>query len=234
MEETLSETETETPVEAPETPAETEPVNPDAEPVEPIEGPVTPGDEPEPAPEPEPSSLAKTVEQEKKLEAEQKRHTGRVGDILGEAANEVVLCPFCDPQMQGFFYMGDLENPRDEMQGRMAIAYLQPEQAEFEPARDVETCTQCKGYGKTATGSKVPGNETKACANCKGYGFYPPPTLNRNGNVGQDAERELALVGAPPAIVEDVDAWGSPRLMPDGQENPNYGKMPQYKNPDLP
>ena len=37
-----------------------------------------------------------------------------------------------------------------------------------------------------------------------------------------------------PVATGDVDIWGSPRLLDDGQENPNYGKMVQYKNPELP
>jgi hypothetical protein len=37
-----------------------------------------------------------------------------------------------------------------------------------------------------------------------------------------------------PLVVADADAWGSPRLLDDGQENPNYGRMPQYKDKSLP
>ena len=48
----------------------------------------------------------------------------------------------------------------------------------------------------------------------------------------------IAAAAAPsaegPAVVADADAWGSPRLLADGQENPNYGRMPQYKDPAYP
>jgi hypothetical protein len=42
------------------------------------------------------------------------------------------------------------------------------------------------------------------------------------------------LPSEEPLVTDGNDVWGSPKLLPDGQENPNYGKMPQYKNPTLP
>jgi hypothetical protein len=222
------------PAETPESPEEPEPENPDAEPAEPIEGPGETPEEPQQAPPSEPSSYTLNQVEEKKLTAEQKRHTSKVSEILGDNANEAVVCPFCDPLMQGFFYMGDLAHPRDELQARMAVAYLQPEQAEFLPDPDVERCARCDGLGKTDTRSRVPGQERVVCKRCKGAGYYPPPGTAFNGAVTGEEGRQLVAVGSAEPVIEDQDAWGSPRLMADGQENPNYGKMPQYKNPALP
>jgi hypothetical protein len=72
------------------------------------------------------------------------------------------------------------------------------------------------------------------CLRCKGQGFVgdaelpsieAPPASN--GEVEFPDETQ-------PAITADVDPNGSPRYLPDGQENPNFGKWPQFKDPTLP
>jgi hypothetical protein len=51
---------------------------------------------------------------------------------------------------------------------------------------------------------------------------------------GQADPVAFDLPSEEPLVTDGTDVWGSPKLLPDGQENPNYGKMPQYKNPTLP
>src|SRR6185503_4711800 len=87
------------------------------------------------------------------------------------------------------------------------------------------------GKGKVATGSSVPNFTSLICPECGGRGFYPPSV---GGTSGQGDTASIA--GAPPPVLEqadqpEVDAWGDPRVLPDGRENPNFGRMPQYKVP---
>ena len=214
--------------------AEPEPENPDAEPVEPIE---PPDEEPEPeqeAPPVEPSSYAVTEEQGKQLASEVKRHTTKVGAILGDVATDVIVCPFCNPDLQGFLYPGDLQHPRDEIHAKMIEVLAPKPSIDYLQASNIIQCESCEGYGKVRTGSKVPGNDLVACRRCLGYGYIPPPTGGQNGVVESEEVPSLVTAGGGEQILEDVDVWGSPRLLADGMENPNYGKMPQYKRHDLP
>jgi hypothetical protein len=108
------------------------------------------------------------------------------------------------------------------------------QEADYPASPDVRRCGKCDGLGKVATGSRVPKWTTISCGDCRGHGFVPPPGMVANGS--GPPERVVVAVGAgdqsgPPA---DADPWGSPRLLPDGQENPNYGRMPQYKAAELP
>jgi hypothetical protein len=72
------------------------------------------------------------------------------------------------------------------------------------------------------------------CLRCKGQGFVgdaelptaePVPASNGEVEFPEDTG---------PLVTGDADVWGSPRILDDGQENPNYGKMPQYKDKSLP
>jgi hypothetical protein len=227
-------------------PTEPEPIGPeqDTEPTpepsepEPAEEPETPaspevdGNEP-PAP---PSDLSPKAreKQQKALDAEAKRHKERLEVLLGAESDDVNECPFCDPQLQGWYYEEQLKTPRDEIQAAMIGALMQPLQVEYLQAGDVGKCTVCDGLGMVSTGSRVPGKENKACHRCRGFGYFPPPGMVANGDVSAELELELVTAGAAPMVVDEADAWGSPRHMPDGQENPNWGRMPQYKDPNLP
>jgi hypothetical protein len=44
----------------------------------------------------------------------------------------------------------------------------------------------------------------------------------------------VTVASSEPAPAADSDPWGSPRLLHDGQPNPNYGRMPQYRDPNFP
>jgi hypothetical protein len=208
--------------------------NPDAEPpeaLEEIEPPAEPAAEPA---APQGMSDKEREEQQKKLDREAKRHTNTIRALLGDEEADVTECPFCDPQLQGFFFDAQLATPRSEMQAAMIGALSQPLQADYRAAPHAHRCEDCDGYGVVQSGSRKPGNETIPCPTCKALGYVTDPRFPANGNVSAGEAGQLVAVGAPEPVIEDADAWGSPRLMADGQENPNYGRMPQYKNPDLP
>ena len=232
------------PDEQPESPpSPDEPETPDAEPdtAEPEETPEEEeqgegGDEGEQddSPPPEPSSYARTQEQDKKLAAETKRHTSRISEIIGEEATELLTCPVCDPDLQGFMYEEQILRADTPVREAVRAALTPTNTVEYEQDPTTAECPTCLGEGRTRTGSRNPRYELTDCSRCKGYGYVPPPGALQNGTVSHDDTRELVPVGGPEPIYEDADNWGHPRLLADGRENPNYGRQPQYVDPQFP
>lgn len=220
----------ETPGTPPE-PTEPEPTPETPETPEAPEEPAPPAEEP---PAPQGLSDKERERQQTALDKEAKRHTARVAELLGDDAADAILCPLCDPQLQGFLYPAALEHPRDDVQARMIQVLLQPHEPEYLDAPHAHRCQDCDGFGVVKSGSRKPGNETVACPTCKALGYVTDPRFAQNGLAPAAESPQLVAVGATEPVIEDQDAWGSPRLLGDGQENPNYGRMPQYKNPNLP
>ena len=69
---------------------------------------------------------------------------------------------------------------------------------------------------------------------CGGDGFQLQGGRPAQAQNGSEAEVQYNLPNEAPLVDDGTDVWGSPKILPDGMENPNYGKMPQYKNPTLP
>lgn len=229
VEEPVVETETE-PDEQTDTPAEPDE---DAETDEEMDADVD-VDAPTPTPAPEMMTERQLEEASKKLEQSAKTWRSRVETILGEAANDLVPCELCNPIIPGFHFPAELEQPRDDQHARLLEVLRTPSAPEFQLATHVRRCGTCDGYGQVLSGSKVPGKERVTCPTCKGNGFQgqgdvpsQPQTQPGNGQVEFPADTQ-------PLTQDDNDAWGSPRLLDDGQENPNYGRAPSYKNPSLP
>jgi hypothetical protein len=222
--------EEEAPVEEPEAPDEPEEDEPDE-------------DEQEAPPEPEQTAPPGPTDLEldkmsKQLERSATTWRNRVSDVLGEMAQALVPCELCDPNLPGFHYPPEMEQPRDQLHAALLEVLKNPAQPEYALAQHVRECSNCGGWGKVKSGSRVAGKELVVCPMCKGNGFQgdaavnPPPAFApqpQNGEVEVEFPEDTA-----PLVTEDTDVWGSPRLLDDGQENPNYGKMPQYKNAGLP
>lgn len=217
---------------------EEEPVEAPVEPQEPAEGdePEEEEEEPEAEPEPEPD-----VETPEELEAKRTKLArsattwrNRVSDVLGEEAQFLVACELCEPDIPGFHFPTDVMQPIDETQARLLEVLRTPEGPEYKAAGDVARCIHCDGWGKVTTGSRNAAQLTKTCGPCLGYGFQPPPGL-RDSAPGDGAPAP-AFVPSPdgPQSQEQEDAWHSPKLLADGQPNPNWGRMPQYKDPAFP
>jgi hypothetical protein len=218
----------------PTTPGETNPPTEEDEEGEAEEA-QPPAGEPPPA---EPLAATKTEEEweqiGKKLDKSATTWRNRVSELLGESAQDLIVCELCDPTMPGFHFAPDITQPRDEIHARLLQVLLTPEGPDYVLDQNQPACHKCEGWGKVATGSKVPEHKNHICPRCHGSGVEPSAGQASNGPPEQSPV--LAAVGPPedqppPA---DADPWGSPRLLETGQENPNYGRMPQYKSPEFP
>ena len=233
----MSETTQEAPPEAPQEPTEApqEPEVPVEEPETPPEPetPEEPTEEPA-APEQQGLSLEELEKVRKKLDQSATTWRNRVSDLLGEEAQMLVPCELCDPLIPGFHWPPDVEQPRDRLHESLLEVLRTPGEPDYLEDPNTRQCGVCGGLGKTRTKGKVPGKTTRVCTTCKGIGFLSTETPAAPPTNGVVAESEFELPTEEPLVTEDADVWGSPRLLDDGMENPNYGKMPQYKDPSLP
>jgi hypothetical protein len=167
------------------------------------------------------------------LEKEQTRHAGAITRIMGDEAPELVACPFCEPELGGYLRMESLEHPRDEMHEAMIAVLKKPAQVSYREAPHSVQCHDCDGLGKVLSGSRVPGNETIACPTCSGAGnLVKGGTPSPVGTIYPTSEYvPSGLLHEP--LEEERDEFGSPALLPDGRDNPNYGKTMRHKDPTI-
>jgi hypothetical protein len=225
--ETETPTETETPpVTEPDAPPETEPP---IEPEPPAES--EPQDEPPAAPAVDHVAMERILE---KIDRSATTYRNRVSDLLGEQAQDLSPCPLCEPGIMGLIYPPEWTEPVSELHARLLDVLKTPSAPEYRDAPNVRQCGTCAGWGSVLSGSRVAGKERVLCPTCKGNGFQgdqavTPAPQGTNGSVDPEWPADTA-----PLVSGDADIWGSPKVLDDGQDNPNYGKMPQYKNPALP
>lgn len=161
-----------------------------------------------------------------------------VADTLGEDAIALVQCELCHPQIPGWHFTDEFMQANrmqlPDLQARLFEVLRTPVEPNYNALSGFTVCMACGGEGKGTTGSKVPQHRLTTCPTCQGRGFIPPqgaqvvtefPTAT-NGVVSLSPE------SVPP--LDEVDPWGSPRLLPDGRENPNYGKIIHFKDPAFP
>jgi hypothetical protein len=221
----------ETPAESPDETTETPDEEEEGEPAE-----AEPPAEQPPTDQPAPQGLSDEEAERigRQLDKERTRHSNRVSEIMGEWAQPLQPCPLCEPNIPGFIFPAEQTAPRGELHAALLEVLKNPLAPEYETDPTKPACDTCKGLGKIKTGSKVPGQETLMCATCSGKGW-----------VGQVVSVPSVFLDEPPTAAEvmanggnvpppDADAWGSPRLLETGMENPNYGRMPQYKDPAFP
>lgn len=221
----------------------TAPPEPEPEPVEPTEPEPTPEPvepEPEPTPEP-PAAPPPPVVNEATMEKFYKGLATRTATLdrwiegeLGENYGDLSPCPLCVDGIVGHIYPPEWITPVSDLQARLLDVLKTPSAPEYQPAPNVRQCGTCAGWGSVLSGSKVAGKERVLCPTCKGNGFqgdltHSPLPASADGAVEYEPPAD-----ALPLVSDDTDIWGSPRVLDDGQDNPNYGKMPQYKNPALP
>lgn len=206
--------------------------DPDVEP-EPEDDPGEPGEAPqaETAQGMTPEALDKL---RKKIETSSNTWRRRLEELLGEDFGLLTPCELCGDEFPGYHWPADVMQPANDLQAHLLDVLRLPLAPDLMQAPDTRICTACGGEGKALTGSKVPDKKTKTCTACKGFGYVPPPDSARPQVVNTETG-EITDAPEPFTTPEaDADVWGSPRILDDGRENPNYGKMPQYKDANLP
>jgi hypothetical protein len=158
----------------------------------------------------------------------------RVAELLGDEAANLVPCELCEPDIPGFHWPAEVLQPRDDLHAHLLDVLRTPDAPDYSQAQHVRRCQLCDGWGVVLSGSRVAGKGQVKCQMCKGNGFVgdaivpsEAPSEPSNGEVEFPDD-------TGPLVTGDADVWGSPRILDDGQENPNYGKMPQYKDKSLP
>ena len=211
--------------EAPETPQEPTPDEPDAEPVE------TP--EPDEQPPQEPAQPTQTPEaRDKMLTASEKRwqrFKSGTEDLFEGSGMRILECPLCPDIHKGFVDLDFAGRIPEEVAANVKMYLGLAREVQYKPSRRFHTCPECEGEGKVDTGSHVPTQRTITCEDCKGRGFVPPPGVEPvNGLTGPTTYTADQLEQYAQSR-EDVDEWNEPRILPDGRENPNFGRMPNRK-----
>lgn len=211
---------------------EPEPVE-TVEPVEADEDDAADEDEAEPEAEAEPVAPGLTPEEIEKRYAKAEKATvayaKRIGDALGELADELTPCPLCPDVHKGFVNIADAGRVPEQVKDVVMLFLGFATAEQFAASQDHRQCSACEGLGKVKSGSRVAQWEALTCPACKGYGFVPPPGSERAPVDIGGTVLPLHAPDAPAGGGADRDPSGEPRLLPDGRENPNFGKWPQFK-----
>lgn len=177
-------------------------------------------EEPEPEPTPEAAQTDLAVEKSaKKLEAEVKRHTARIGEIMGEDANNLEPCPLCWELTPGWRWPNEPDEPvKAEVRKIIGLPALE----NYRPATDARECDDCQGLGQVLTGSKVIGKMQKQCSGCNGNGWKPigAPGVHYLPNTPPPADETVYTDGA--SELPPTDPWGRTA------DDPLYGVMPGF------
>jgi hypothetical protein len=192
-----------------------------------------PEPEPEEADEPEPEAPSDEdrARMFAKIDGSFKTYQRNVEKQLGDDVTEWLFCPLCaSGAVVGYVNRNDLGRIPDEVEANVNTFMGYARETDYPEARGINQCACCAGLGKVSTGSRVAEHMTITCPECKGYGYTPPGgghPLNGNPATGaaSAASDALADLGQP-----ERDAWGEPKVLPDGTLNGNYGKMPQFKS----
>jgi hypothetical protein len=150
------------------------------------------------------------------------------------ADETLARCPLCPDVHPGFIDTNDAGRIPDEVKQvvQLFLGIAQP--VGLQPSPDTRTCGTCSGEGKVLSGSHVPQHRERTCPTCLGYGYEPPPIAQTQGAYVPPVEVSDFAPAGPAPVPKDADEWGEPRLLPDGRENPNYGRMPAHKISVLP
>lgn len=223
----MSETETEGPPET-ETPDVSEPVapEPDAEPdPEPDAEPDAEPDETPPAPAVTPEEIEARA---KVVNRSFQTYSRKVFETFSDEAHDLVECLLCPDLHKGYLNVNDAGRVPKEIVENVQTFLGIAREREYSQLPGFQTCTTCGGEGKGATGSHVPGKSVATCPDCRGDGYRGPRATNANGHTEHDEGLSGPLVHGIEPLQGDRDEWEQPRILPDGRENPNYGRTPKY------
>lgn len=212
----------------PETPEAPEPETPEGEPEsEPDEAPESEPAEEEPTPAP--AVTPEEIEARAKVSARAfQTYTRKVFETFEDQSHDLIECLLCPDMHKGYLNIHDAGRvPKDIVENVQTFLGITRER-EYAQLPGFQECPTCHGEGKGATGSHVPGKNVVTCPDCMGSGYRGPVVAQRNGH----EEHAEALTGPTVFGTEplpgDRDEWDQPRILPDGRENPNYGRTPKY------
>jgi hypothetical protein len=180
---------------------------------------------------PQGTSQAEWEDRFKKSERAFAAYTKKVSDIYAEDALDLLPVSISPSAPPGFLYRFDAGRVPDDVKAPILEFFGIVREQDYEADPETNTCRTCQGKGKTKTGSQVAGNETRKCRTCNGFGYVPPPSVSENGAVASGEYHAPIGERVEPVATGDADLWGEPRILPDGRENPNFGKLPQHKVP---
>ncbi len=173
-------------------------------------------------------------ERQEKVHKSFETYARAVGKHYEEDANGLQRCPLCPDNFPGFVLPEDAGLMPQAIKDAVQLFLGVPRAANYQTDATKPACDTCQGLGKVKTGSKVPGQDILMCATCSGKGWVGAGFVYSAGS-DATAPQPVAVASNGEAVQPaDVDAFGSPRLLDTGMENPNYGRMPQYKDPALP
>lgn len=185
--------------------------------------------EPEPAPQPPAADSRKLAEKAaKRIETANAAHARKLGEILGEEANDLVPCPRCTHESLPFggiagFVIDSPMIPIDPAMKAMVLASVGEAPAvATKPDPYARQCDTCEGAGATLSGSRTNRDRTLTCHDCEGRGWIAVGDERRSG---ARAVLTPPSPNGPTEVAEqppDSDPWGR---TPD---DPDYGRMPQY------
>lgn len=158
------------------------------------------------------------------------RYEQAIERYLPAEKTDWIGCPMCAANMiPGHVHREQLGAFPEEVADNVRYALGLAREQEYEQATNLGVCGDCRGLGKVKTGSKVATHMTVTCPHCKGHGYYPPPSSVSTGGFANGSTAGEAFTPPEPPEQGDRDAWGEPRILPDGTLNENYGRMPQFK-----
>ena len=188
-----------------------------------------PAGEPAEAPEEQGASQAEWEARFTKSEKRFATYTRQISDIYGDDATDLIPVSISPSAPPGFIYVHDAGRVPEDVKAPILEFFGIAREQDYEPDPETETCRVCKGKTKTKTGSHAAEFQTRTCPRCKGWGYTiqgraPSDAQTLTNGAVQDAPAQVG-----PLVTDENDAWGEPRVLPDGRLNPNYGKMPQFK-----
>lgn len=187
----------------------------------------------EPPEETEPAEASGLTQRdwEKRFEKAEKAfevYARRIGVIFEDDAVQLIPFPLGQAAPLGFIHRDEAGRVPDEIKSAVLQYIGLPREQDYADDPETHTCDRCQGKGKTKTGSLVAEYATQTCPTCKGRGAvglaYAGAPSETNGHV----DEPFTLAQETNKETADADDWGQPRLLPDGRDNPNYGRMPSY------
>lgn len=130
-----------------------------------------------------PAMSEKEIEKATKaLEREATAHANRVSRIMGEAAQSLIPCELCAPNIPGFRWPLELA-PLDDAQREAVLAAIGQGVEAAPPLKQavgVRMCDACDGYGQLEYPTRNPHVATQQCPRCAGQGYVSAETPTAN------------------------------------------------------